>query len=291
MPTCLNCRAELAGRFCAACGQRDVPPRPTVRELAGDAYGELVGWDGKVVRTIVLLVRSPGALARAILDGRRATFISPVRLYLTCSLVYFLVSASVPVPDIARTFDVGVGVNGGPAAASPSDAALAQAMTRGLSNLDPAQRQLVETAIAGQPAFGRSILRAMVTDPAGLQQRAADAMPRVLFVMIPALAGVLALFYRGRHFPEHLYFAVLFQSFVFLVLTVESLTAFSGSLVAIAGGEVAAGIVIAGCGVVAQRRVYGGSWVAAVLKGLGVAAVYLLLWSGAVLGVTLWASG
>jgi hypothetical protein len=60
-------------------------------------------------------------------------------------------------------------------------------------------------------------MRAMVIDPVRLRQRAADAMPRVLFVMIPALAGVLALFYRGRHFPEHLYFAVLFQALVFLV--------------------------------------------------------------------------
>jgi hypothetical protein len=126
----------------------------------------------------------------------------------------------------------------------------------------------------------------MVTDPDGLRRRAADAMPRVLFVMIPALAGVLAIFYRGRHFPEHLYFAVLFQSFVFLVLAVESLAAFAGTIVALAVGQLGAGALIAGYGVVAQRRVYGGSWLVAVLKGLGVGAVYMVLWSAAVLGVT-----
>jgi len=116
-------------------------------------------------------------------------------------------------------------------------------------------------------------------------------MPRALFVMIPALAAVLALFYRGRHFPEHLYFAVLFQAFVFLVLAVEeALTAFAPSIVVLAGAQIAAGVVIAAYGVVAQRRVYGGSWIAAVLKGIGVAAVYLVLWSAAVLGVTLWAA-
>lgn len=292
MPGCLNCGADLTGPFCARCGQRDVPPHPTVKELAGDAYGELVGWDGKLARTLVLLVRSPGTLTREILDGRRAAYISPVRLYLSCSLVYFLVSAWVPAPDIARTFDVGVGVASGASLTprSPSDAAIAQAMSRGLSNLEPAQRALVEEAITGQPAFIRPLLRALVTDPARLRQRAADAMPRVLFVMIPALAGVLAFFYRGRHFPEHLYFAVLFQALVFLVLTVQSLTGLAGTIVALAAGQGGAGIVIAGCGVVAQRRVYGGSWVAAVLKGAGVAVIYLLLWSAVVLGVTLWAS-
>ena len=290
MPACLNCGADLAGRFCAHCGQRDVPPRPTVRELAGDAYGELVGWDGKVVRTVALLVRSPGELVRAILDGRRAAYVSPVRLYLTCSLVYFLVSAAVPDPDLTRTFDVGVDVGVSRTPPSAPDAALGQAMARGLANLDVAQRQLAEEAMARQPAFVRPVLRAMATDPAGMQQRAADAMPRVLFVMIPALAAVLALFYRGRHFPEHVYFAAIFQALVFLVLTVQSLTAFAGTIVVLAAGQIGAGLVIAAYGVVAQRRVYGGSWMVAVLKGLGVGAVYFALWSAAVLGVTIWAS-
>ena len=292
MPACLNCGADLTGRFCAECGQRDVPPRPTVRELAGDAYGELVGWDGRLARTLALLLRSPGTLIREILDGRRSAYISPVRLYLACSLLYFLVASAVPVPDVARSFDVGVGVNAsaGQAPASAADAAMAQALTRGLPNLEPEQRALVEEAITGQPAFIRPVMRAMVTDPVRLRQRAADAMPRVLFVMIPALAGVLALFYRGRHFPEHLYFAVLFQALVFLVLTAESLTAFAGTVVALAAGQGVAGVVVAAYGVVAQRRVYGGSWPAAILKGLGVGAVYLMLWSAVVLGVTIWAS-
>jgi len=288
MATCLNCGADLPGRFCAECGQRDVPPRPTLAELVGDAYGELVGWDGKLARTLFLLVRSPGALPRAILEGERAKFISPVRLYLACSLTYFLVSAAVPDPNLARSFDVGVDV--GTRAASPKDLAMAHAMSGGVKALDATERGLVEQAIGEQPAFVQSIMRAMVTDPRGLQQRAADAMPRVLFVIVPALAAVLALFHRRRHFPEHLYFAVLFQAFVFLVLAVQSLSALADSLVALAVGQAAAGLVIVVYGIVAQRRVYGGSWLAAVLKGLGVGVVYLSLWSAVVLGVTVWAS-
>jgi hypothetical protein len=290
MSTCLNCGVDLAGRFCAHCGQRNVPPRPTLRELVGDAYGELVGWDGKLVRTLVLLVRSPGALARAIIEGHRVSYISPVRLYLACSLVYFLVSAAVPDPDLERTFDVGVGVDTGASAPSAEDAAMSAAMSRGLASLDPQRRSLVQNAIAKQPAFLRPLMTAMVTDPEGLRQRAAETMPRVLFVLVPALACVLALFYRGRPFPEHLYFAVLFQSFVFLVLALVSVTAFAGTIVALAVGQSVQAVAIAWYGVVAQRRVYGGSWPMTVLKGLGVGTVYFLLWSAAVLGVTIWVS-
>jgi hypothetical protein len=42
-PACLNCGAPLAGPFCAECGQRDVPPYPSVRELVVDAFWELSG--------------------------------------------------------------------------------------------------------------------------------------------------------------------------------------------------------------------------------------------------------
>ena len=91
-------------------------------------------------------------------------------------------------------------------------------------------------------------------------------------------------------FPEHLHFAVLFQSFVFLVLALESVTAFFGTLVALGAGQVVQAVVIAWYGVVAQRRVYGGSWPMAVLKGLGVGAVYFVVWSAAVLSVAVWVS-
>ena len=44
-------------------------------------------------------------------------------------------------------------------------------------------------------------------------------------------------------------------------------------------------------GIVAQRRVYGGSWLVTGAKALGVSVIYGALWSSAVLAVTLWASG
>src|SRR3954463_7986297 len=79
---CLNCGAALAGPFCAECGQRAVPPHPTVGELAGDALSEFAGWDGKFVETFRVLLRPPGELTRRWLDGQRVAFIAPLRLYL-----------------------------------------------------------------------------------------------------------------------------------------------------------------------------------------------------------------
>src|SRR5437868_5242043 len=74
---CLNCQAPLQGAFCSDCGQRAVPPHPTLRELVGDAFAEFSGWDGKFAATVRALVRKPGELTRQWLDGRRVHFISP----------------------------------------------------------------------------------------------------------------------------------------------------------------------------------------------------------------------
>jgi hypothetical protein len=72
---CLNCEALLNGPYCAACGHRAIPPNPGVRELIGDAWGELTGYDGRIARTVVTLLRLP-AVSPAIssTDTASATF-------------------------------------------------------------------------------------------------------------------------------------------------------------------------------------------------------------------------
>ena len=94
--SCLNCGTALTGPFCSECGQRDIPAYPSVRELAVDAVSEFSGWDGRLALTLRTLVRRPGLLTREFLEGRRARYISPLRVYLTASLVYFLLAASAP---------------------------------------------------------------------------------------------------------------------------------------------------------------------------------------------------
>jgi hypothetical protein len=112
----------------------------------------------------------------------------------------------------------------------------------------------------------------------------------VLFVLIPALALVLRIFYRGRHYPEHLYFATHFGAFVFIVLTLETVAEYTRSLPAIALAQVIGGVIILIYLVMALRRLYGGSWLASGAKAFGVAVIYGTLWSAATLAVTLWAS-
>jgi hypothetical protein len=288
---CLNCAAALNGPFCSQCGQRVVLPRPTTRELVGDAYDELVGWDGKFAGTIRLLLTRPGELTAAVIGGQRARYVGSVRLYLMCSVVFFLLQTTVPFPDVDKDFEIGFGVGvGGTTDQTPGEAALGKAVTSGIATLTVDERAALDREIDDQPWVIRPMVRAMAEDYEGLMRRAENAIPRVLFFLIPALALVLGVFYRGRHYPEHMYFATHFGAFVFVVLTLETFVEFTRSLPAIAVTEIIGAIVIVVYGVVAQRRVYGGTWLATGAKAIGVAVIYGTLWSVAVLAVTVWAS-
>jgi hypothetical protein len=285
---CQNCGAALTGRFCSSCGQRAIPPGPTLRELAGDAWNELVGWDGKLVNTVRTLVRHPGELTRAAVEGRRTRYISPVRLYLICSVVYFLAAAAVPLPD--ADLSVGIGIDVGVAASDGTDAALEKAVRLGLDALTPDERATVEAEIARQPAAFRPMARRFVEDYRGTQQRIRDVLSRALFVLVPVLALVLAMFYRGRHYPEHLYAALHLQTFVFVAFTLVSFAEYTRSgLVGFTAGIVAVLVIVAHA-IIAQRRVYGDSWPKTAVKAVSVAAVYGILWSVTSFGVTLLAA-
>lgn len=284
--TCQNCGAPLAGRYCSHCGQRAIPPRPTIGELAGDAWNELVGWDGKLLRTLRVLVRHPGELTRAAIEGRRARYISPVRLYLICSVVYFLAAAAVPLPDAELSLDTGVVVG----AADATGAAIDKAIRQGLDALSADERAGVEAQIASQPAFFRPLFRRAVEDYRGLQRQVGDIFSRALFVLVPVLALVLAMFYRRRHFPEHLYAALHLQTFVFLVLALQSVAEYTRWLPAIVTASIVAVLVIVAHAIAAQRNIYGDSWPKTVAKAVSVAAVYAALWSATSFGVALFAA-
>jgi hypothetical protein len=284
---CLNCAQPLTGRFCSACGQRAVPPHPTVPQLAGDAWEELIGWDGRLARTIATLFRRPGELTRAVLEGQRARYVSPVRVYLACSLVYFVVAAAAPVPDVE--FELGIGVGAESSETTPEEAALTRAMMNGLATLTPEERAMAETAILEQPAFFHPLLRALAEDFQGVRQRTIQVMPRALFVLIPALTVIIAGFHRRRPYPDHWYFALHLQTFVFVVLTGVALASMTQSLDVLMLAQGGAGLVIVAYTVMAQRRVYGGSWGVNILKAAGVGALYLVLWGMTSLAAALWA--
>ncbi|MGH7617222.1 MAG: DUF3667 domain-containing protein [Gemmatimonadaceae bacterium] len=274
--TCLNCGATLVGSFCSECGQRAVPAHPTLRELFGEAFAEFSGWDGKFAETLRLLVRRPGQLTLEFLAGRRARFISPLRLYLTCSLIYFLLAGSAPNGNTAY-----VGVRPPPAAAK-------DASGNPIAGLTAEDRAAILLGAQSAPRLFRPLALQAANDPAALQRNVFSALPKALFALLPVFAGILALFYRGRRYTDHLYFAIHLHAFVFIALGLTELAKFTGSeaLTDACGAVTLLWLPIYGH--LALRRVYSGSQVSTLLKELGIGALYAAVSIPAVMLLAIW---
>ena len=138
-----------------------------------------------------MLIARP-ALCSRFLAGRRARYISPVRLYLTCSLLFFALSAIAPA-ELAR-FDI-----------KETDVS------------SPAEREQAERAIEA--------LR-------DLRERITHNAPRSMFVLMPVFGLLTWAFYRRAepYYVPHLYYSIHFHSFVFLMMAAAELGSFGGRI-------------------------------------------------------------
>lgn len=78
---CLNCGTRLVGSHCHACGQRAHVHR-TLSAFVHDLVHGVLHFEGKTWRTLPLLAWRPGRLTREYIDGRRASYVSPIALFL-----------------------------------------------------------------------------------------------------------------------------------------------------------------------------------------------------------------
>ncbi len=118
-PACLNCGAPLAGQYCGQCGQRASSRLISLFELLRDAFGDLFELDSRLWRTLVPLLVRPGRLTREYLQGRRARYMPPFRMYLVLSLIFFVVAFFDPRTQFAILYEPNEPVE-------PADPALAE---------------------------------------------------------------------------------------------------------------------------------------------------------------------
>ncbi|MFN6934504.1 MAG: DUF3667 domain-containing protein [Tsuneonella sp.] len=85
---CLNCGTALIGSHCHTCGQRGHVHK-TLGAFFNDLLHGVLHFEGKTWRTIPLLVWKPGQLTREYIDGKRASYVSPIALFLFTVFVSF----------------------------------------------------------------------------------------------------------------------------------------------------------------------------------------------------------
>lgn len=89
---CKNCQAELLGHFCHTCGQSAHDHHRSIFHLVFEAVEGLFHFDSRLWRTLPMVFFRPGTLNRRYLEGKRARFVPPFRLFLV-SLLLFIFAA------------------------------------------------------------------------------------------------------------------------------------------------------------------------------------------------------
>jgi len=244
MAACRNCGVLLHGRYCHGCGQKASHSEVTVRELLHEAFHEFAHVDNsKIVQTLKLLLFKPGELTAEFFRGRRARYIAPIRLYLVCSLLFFALAAWSRSPFI---------------------------------NIQLTKNDIQDSAER------EATQRATLARLEHLRDEMAHNTPRAMFVLMPVF-GLLtwALFRRAQpYYVPHLYYAIHFHAFVFLMLATRLALGFTGRV-----GEVIGGLfplTIVPYHYVALRRVFGGTrgqiaWKATTIALLYVALIFAIM--------------
>ncbi len=90
--TCLNCGTNpLYGRYCHVCGQENLEPKETVWHLVDHFFKDVTHFDGKFFSTVKYLLKKPGFLSKEYMNGRRASYLNPIRMYVFTSAIFFLI--------------------------------------------------------------------------------------------------------------------------------------------------------------------------------------------------------
>jgi len=232
---CLNCDAPVTGHFCAECGQSREDHSRSLLTFFHEFVEHHLLLDSKMLRTAYALVLRPGRLTRGYVEGRRVHYVSPFRLYLFMSFVFFLalyssglavfqISGRIDLPSIqfdrssvrgddgSSAFDMGKieffrPVHDGALEISP--ATLAGMAREGANESDRSRRA------------GKGLMMAL-EHPRLLNGVLDDWLPRLLVLLLPFVALFLALFgrKRGLFYVDHLAFALHGQAFAFLLGTI-----------------------------------------------------------------------
>ncbi|MDP8913920.1 MAG: DUF3667 domain-containing protein [Pseudomonadota bacterium] len=95
--TCLNCGTALRGHYCHSCGQQAHVHR-SLGAFWHDIAHSVLHFEGKIWRTLPMLVWRPGELTRRYVEGERARFVSPMALFLFSVFAMFATFSAIGGP-------------------------------------------------------------------------------------------------------------------------------------------------------------------------------------------------
>jgi hypothetical protein len=265
---CPNCDSALGANFCPQCGQPAHLHVPSAREFLHEFIAHYVALEGKLWKSLGLLMFKPGRLTREYIEGRRVPYVEPLRLYLSFSIIFFAIvkfggyqiaqlDNATRAPTQAEQTATPTQPPLKPERADAADAS-ATAPDQAVASASD-DNEVLDDVTKYSPTLGGKLRRFM--DLSRAQKEAAfrkaffSYAPYAIFALMPLFAAYLKLLYlgSGRRYGEHLLFALHTNAFAFLAL---SLLLVVPSEIPFLGGALFLWLLF--YTPVAMRKVYGG---------------------------------
>lgn len=241
---CVTCNSVLSGAYCHACGEKARRDPPTLARFAAEMLAELLDADGRIVKTLKLLVIRPGRLTVEYVSGRRKPYLGPAAVFVLMNVLFFFVQ---PLANV-NTF---------------------HATLHSQTNWYP-YSDWAEDMVATRLEVTGLDRDAYAAEFDVASERNARTL---IFLQIPLLAiGIMLInFRKRRYFVEHLVFATHFFAALLLLSVVASFgiyiywilkPGFTFDL------EIPFIVITTGYLLLASREVYGDNWIMASLKAV-----------------------
>jgi hypothetical protein len=91
---CLNCGAEVTGKFCSNCGQENLDTKENFFHLAFHFVSDYFHFDSKFFRSLIPLFTRPGFLTKEYWEGRRVKYIHPLRIFFFSTIIFVIATSA-----------------------------------------------------------------------------------------------------------------------------------------------------------------------------------------------------
>ncbi|MEL6857729.1 MAG: DUF3667 domain-containing protein [Pseudomonadota bacterium] len=216
---CRNCGTEVTGRYCPNCGQLAASFHRPIASLVGETVSDTFTLDGRLARTLPVLLFRPGRLTKNYTGGMRARYVPPFRLFLIASLVFYLVLFALVPPGQYINLD------------DDTRAEITEGLNEGLSGpempVSPSEtdRERLQDANinVGAPEEVREDIEAQVVrvldNPEKFSAQVEDWLPRLSILLVPMTILALTFLHiwrRKLYIYDHAIHALHLHSWMYL---------------------------------------------------------------------------
>lgn len=215
---CRNCGETVENRYCSNCGQLAASFHRPILSLVGETISDTFTVDGRLARTLPVLLFRPGRLTKNYTDGKRARYVPPFRLFLLASLVFYLVLFALVPPGEIINVDDETRAEITESITEAQESELAQ-------NIDETTRERLERAninVEAPDAMRGSIENQIVAVLDNQDQFAAQLekwLPRLSILIVPMTILALTLLHfwrRSLYVYDHAVHALHLHSWIYL---------------------------------------------------------------------------